>query len=81
MRILRVGVAVFVVCVMSWQNALAGAPLKGIDVKLGKNLGVGARTAPRTAAGKLTSAFGRRETTRSSLHQRLRPSSTKTRRT
>ena len=41
MRILRVGVAIFVVCVMSWQSALAGSPLKGIDVKLGKNPGGG----------------------------------------
>ena len=56
MRILRVGVAVFVVCVMSWQNALAGAPLKGIDVKLGKNPGGGC--ANRTTDGSGKADFG-----------------------
>jgi hypothetical protein len=56
MRIPRVGVAFFVVCVMSWQSALAGSPLKGIDVKLGKNPGGGCSSRTTDASG--TADFG-----------------------
>lgn len=52
MRILRAGAVVALVCAMSWQSALAGSPLKGIDVKLGKNPGGGCAARTTDAGGK-----------------------------
>jgi hypothetical protein len=52
MRIVRVGVTVVLVSLMSWQNALAGSPLKGCDVKLGKSPGGGCSSRMTDASGK-----------------------------
>jgi len=45
-------ILVTMLCVLFAQSALAGAPLKGIDVKLGKNPGGGCAARTTDSSGK-----------------------------